>query len=145
MKEEEPGLVAALASQETKIIYQTGAEGIVLAAAGFIPAEQPESEMETEELTEEATENESEMEAEESESIFQISADWEGDSLGIGDRITLTALCGAEDTVEWQSCGEDGVWTVVAEGQIYSYELTMENYSLMYRAVPADQAEVSES
>ena len=97
-----------------------------------------DTEIETEEETE--TEEESEWEAEpEVLELYQIQAFWEGDTLGVGDVVTLKALCPDGAAVEWQICTEQsGEWTKAASGAEYVYELTTDNCTYMYRAVSAE-------
>ena len=74
---------------------------------------------------------------------YPIQASWEGDTLSIGDTVTLTALTEEMAPVFWESLGEDGGWSVVSEGKTYSYELTMDNYRMLFRAVSGTADEIS--
>ena len=75
---------------------------------------------------------------------YPIQASWIGDTLGIGDTVTLTALTEEENApVFWEACGEDGIWNVVSEEETYSYELTMNNYEMSFRAVSRSTDETS--
>jgi len=75
---------------------------------------------------------------------YPIQASWIGDTLGIGDTVTLTALTKEENApVFWEVCGEDGIWNVVSEEETYSYELTMNNYKMSFRAVSGNTDEIS--
>ncbi len=65
-----------------------------------------------------------------------LEASWSGETLGIGDTITLTALCEDCFVVVWQYMDDQGAWhDVGAEGSTYAYELTEDNYRWLWRAV----------
>ena len=65
-----------------------------------------------------------------------LEASWSGETLGIGDTITLTALCDACFVVVWQYMDDQGAWIDTgAEGSTYAYELTEDNYRWLWRAV----------
>lgn len=124
--EETEDLVSALTRDESHVVYQ-GNTQIPLTPAAFEEKEEALTEEETEESA--------------AKKLCEISASWENETLGIGDEVTLTAVCEPEDTVMWQSSKDGEVWEDIARGQVYIYELTEENYQLSLRAV-ADAEEV---
>lgn len=65
-----------------------------------------------------------------------LEACWHGDTLGIGDQVTLTALGADAFVIIWQYMDDQGVWVDVgAEGSEYAFELTEANYRWQWRAV----------
>lgn len=65
-----------------------------------------------------------------------LEARWHGDTLGIGDQVTLTALEADAFVIIWQYMDDQGVWADVgAEGSEYAFELTEVNYCWQWRAV----------
>ena len=65
-----------------------------------------------------------------------LEASWSGETLGVGDTITLTALCDACFVVVWQYMDNQGAWIDTgAKGSVYAYELTEDNYRWLWRAV----------
>ncbi len=129
-EEEAKSLAASLSGNAAHVLYQGNAQ-IPLVPAAFEEKE-PESEQETAE-TQDAVQK-----------VYEISATWENETLGIGDLVTLSALCGAKDKVIWQSSEDGEVWTEIAEGTTYTYELTEENYRLSLRAAAEESTDAGE-
>jgi hypothetical protein len=142
-EETDEDFVAQLPVTVKTALYRDVTPEIIVPVSNFKPAV-PETEELSGEADEETEVSETESEQEDgitADDICRITANWEGDALEIGDQITLTALNEADDQVEWQVSKEEGVWEHAAQGQVYTFELTEENYSYVFRAVRIDPAE----
>lgn len=74
-----------------------------------------------------------------------LEARWEGDTLGVGDVVTLTALDTEGAAIVWQWMDETGEWKLAQEdGESFAFEVTEENFSWSWRAVYVSDLEKAE-
>jgi len=76
-----------------------------------------------------------------------LEARWEGETLGVGDMVTLTALDTDGAPVLWQCLmQEDGEWQLAQEGgETFTFEVTQENCVWSWRAVYASDVANAEN
>jgi hypothetical protein len=144
VKESEEEFLSQLSENVKTAVYSQTTPAITVPVSDFQAAVSEETLSETKANEEtEYSKPETETANQESENLqfYQIQVEWEGDIIEIGDQITLTALKAEDAQVEWQVSKEDGVWQSAAQGQTYTFELTVENFPYYYRAVRIDPAE----
>ena len=73
-----------------------------------------------------------------------LEARWEGETLGVGDTVTLTAQ-NADGALLWQYMDETGAWQLAQEGgESFAFEVTQENCQWSWRAIYAGDSASAE-